>query len=72
MDAEAKLNLKKNLRKKVTMYGKVIAAMQRLIFAIIATKLLSIPGIYLIDSVLLYGQPIVILSLLVLISGNTR
>ena len=41
-------------RKRAILYGMVIAAVLRIIFAVIATTLLSIPGILFIGSLLLF------------------
>ncbi len=42
------------LRKKAILYGMIIAAVLRVVFAVIATKLLGIPGIYFIGGLLLF------------------
>jgi YjbE family integral membrane protein len=42
------------LRKKAILYGMVIAAVLRIVFAVVATTLLGIPGILFIGSVLLF------------------
>jgi len=41
-------------RKKAILYGMVIAAVLRIIFAIVATKLLGIPGLLFVGSLLLF------------------
>lgn len=50
----AAAGLAPELRKKAILYGMVIAAVLRIVFAVIATKLLGIPGIYFIGGVLLF------------------
>ncbi len=50
----AAAGLSPELRKTAIFYGMVIAAVLRIIFAIIATKLLAIPGILFFGSVLLF------------------
>tara|TARA_B110000090_G_scaffold17733_1_gene17752 strand:- start:130 stop:798 length:669 start_codon:yes stop_codon:yes gene_type:complete len=50
----AAAGLAPELRKKAILYGMVIAAVLRIIFAVIATTLLGIPGILFIGSVLLF------------------
>ena len=50
----AAAGLAPDLRKKAILYGMVIAAVLRVVFAIMATKLLGIPGIYFIGGVLLF------------------
>ena len=50
----AAAGLAPELRKKAILYGMVIAAVVRIIFAVIATTLLGIPGILFIGSVLLF------------------
>lgn len=42
------------LRKKAILYGMIVAAVLRVIFAVIATKLLVVPGLLLIGSGLLF------------------
>ncbi|MBX2879947.1 MAG: YjbE family putative metal transport protein [Granulosicoccus sp.] len=49
----AAAGLAPELRKKAILYGMVIAAVLRVVFAVIATLLLDIPGIYLIGGLLL-------------------
>jgi YjbE family integral membrane protein len=46
--------LSPELRKKAILYGMIIAALLRIIFAVIATKLLGIPGILFVGSLLLF------------------
>lgn len=41
-------------RKKAILYGMIIAAVLRIIFAIVATKLLGIPGLLFVGSLLLF------------------
>lgn len=43
-----------DLRKKAILYGMIIAAVLRIVFAVIATKLLGIPGILFVGSLLLF------------------
>ena len=50
----AAAGLAPELRKKAILYGMVIAAVLRIIFAVVATTLLGIPGILFIGSVLLF------------------
>ncbi|MEM9434707.1 MAG: TerC family protein [Pseudomonadota bacterium] len=50
----AAAGLSPELRKKAILYGMVIAAVLRIVFAIIATQLLGIPGILFIGSLLLF------------------
>ena len=50
----AAAGLAPELRKKAILYGMVIAALLRIVFAVAATKLLGIPGIYFIGGVLLF------------------
>lgn len=50
----AAAGLAPDLRKKAILYGMVIAAVLRIVFAVMATKLLGIPGIYFIGGVLLF------------------
>ena len=50
----AAAGLAPDLRKKAILYGMVIAAVLRIVFALVATKLLGIPGIYFIGGVLLF------------------
>jgi YjbE family integral membrane protein len=50
----AAAGLAPELRKKAILFGMVIAAVLRIVFAIVATKLLSIPGILFIGACLLF------------------
>ena len=50
----AAAGLAPELRKKAILYGMVVAALLRIIFAVVATKLLGIPGLLLIGAMLLY------------------
>lgn len=50
----AAAGLSPELRKKAILYGMVIAAVLRIVFAVIATKLLGIPGILFVGSLLLF------------------
>ena len=50
----AAAGLAPELRKRAIFYGMVIAAVLRIIFAVIATTLLGIPGILFIGSLLLF------------------
>ncbi len=50
----AAAGLAPELRKKAILFGMVVAAVLRVIFALIATKLLGIPGILLVGAVLLF------------------
>ena len=50
----AAAGLAPELRKKAILYGMVIAALLRIVFAVIATKLLGIPGILFVGSLLLF------------------
>lgn len=50
----AAAGLAPELRKKAILYGMVIAAVLRILFAIVATKLLGIPGILFVGSLLLF------------------
>jgi len=50
----AAAGLAPELRKNAILYGMVIAAVLRIVFAVAATKLLGIPGIYVIGGVLLF------------------
>jgi YjbE family integral membrane protein len=42
------------LRKRAILFGMIMAAVLRIIFALIATKLLGIPGLLLVGAILLY------------------
>ena len=50
----AAAGLSPELRKKAILYGMVIAAVLRIVFAVIATSLLGIPGILFIGGLLLF------------------
>ena len=50
----AAAGLPPDLRKKAILYGMVIAALLRIVFAVVATKLLGIPGILFFGSLLLF------------------
>ncbi|MEO1397631.1 MAG: YjbE family putative metal transport protein [Pseudomonadota bacterium] len=50
----AAAGLSPELRKKAIIFGMVVAAVLRVVFALIATKLLGIPGILLIGALLLF------------------
>ena len=50
----AAAGLSPELRKKAILYGMIIAAVLRIIFALIATSLLGIPGLLFIGSLLLF------------------
>ncbi|MEM7471784.1 MAG: TerC family protein [Pseudomonadota bacterium] len=50
----AAAGLSPELRKKAILYGMIIAAVLRIVFAIVATKLLGIPGILFVGSLLLF------------------
>ncbi len=50
----AAAGLAPELRKKAILYGMVIAALLRIVFAVIATTLLGIPGILFVGSLLLF------------------
>lgn len=50
----AAAGLAPELRKKAILYGMVIAAVLRIVFAVVATKLLGIPGILFIGGLLLF------------------
>lgn len=47
-------SLAPELRKKAIVFGMVIAALMRIVFAVIATKLLGIPGLLLFGALLLF------------------
>ena len=49
----AAASLAPELRKKAILYGMIVAALLRIIFAVVATKLLAIPGLLLIGAGLL-------------------
>ena len=50
----AAAGLAPELRKRAILYGMVIAAVLRIIFAVVATTLLGIPGILFVGSILLF------------------
>lgn len=50
----AAAGLSPDLRKKAILYGMIIAAVLRILFAIIATNLLGVPGLLFIGSILLF------------------
>lgn len=50
----AAAGLSPELRKKAILYGMVIAAVLRILFAIIATNLLGVPGLLFVGSLLLF------------------
>lgn len=50
----AAAGLAPELRKKAILYGMVIAALLRIVFAVVATQLLGIPGILFFGSLLLF------------------
>jgi YjbE family integral membrane protein len=50
----AAASLAPELRKKAILFGMIVAAVLRIIFALVATKLLAIPGLLLIGAVLLF------------------
>lgn len=50
----AAAGLSPELRKRAILYGMVIAAVLRIVFAIVATSLLEIPGILFVGSLLLF------------------
>jgi YjbE family integral membrane protein len=50
----AAAGLAPELRKKAILYGMVIAALLRIVFAVVATQLLGIPGILFVGSLLLF------------------
>ena len=50
----AAAGLAPELRKKAILYGMIIAAVLRIVFAVVATKLLGIPGILFVGSLLLF------------------
>jgi len=50
----AAAGLSPELRKRAILYGMVIAAVLRIVFAVVATKLLGIPGIYFVGALLLF------------------
>lgn len=50
----AAAGLSPELRKKAILYGMIIAAVLRILFAIIATQLLGVPGLLFVGSLLLF------------------
>lgn len=50
----AAAGLAPELRKKAIMFGMVVAALLRIVFALVATKLLGIPGLLLVGALLLF------------------
>ncbi len=50
----AAAGLAPDLRKKAILFGMVIAALLRVVFALVATKLLGIPGLLLVGGLLLF------------------
>jgi len=50
----AAAGLAPELRKKAILFGMIVAAVLRVVFALIATKLLGIPGLLLVGSLLLF------------------
>jgi YjbE family integral membrane protein len=50
----AAASLAPELRKKAILYGMIVAAGLRIVFALIATKLLAVPGLLFIGALLLY------------------
>ncbi|MEP0944387.1 MAG: YjbE family putative metal transport protein [Rhizobiaceae bacterium] len=50
----AAAGLAPELRKKAIMFGMIVAAVLRIIFALVATKLLGIPGLLLVGALLLF------------------
>lgn len=50
----AAAGLSEDLRKKAILFGMIIAAVLRVVFALIATKLLGVPGLLLVGSLLLF------------------
>jgi YjbE family integral membrane protein len=50
----AAASLAPELRKKAILYGMIVAAVLRILFAVVATKLLGIPGLLFIGSLLLF------------------
>ena len=51
----AAASLAPELRKKAILFGMVIAALLRIVFAAIATKLLAVPGILFVGGMALLG-----------------
>jgi len=50
----AAAGLSPELRKKAILYGMVIAAVLRIVFAVVATKLLGVPGLLFVGALLLF------------------
>jgi YjbE family integral membrane protein len=50
----AAASLAPELRKKAILYGMIIAAVLRIVFAVVATKLLGVPGLLFFGSLLLF------------------
>ena len=50
----AAAGLAPELRKKAIMFGMVVAAVLRVVFAVVATKLLGVPGLLLVGALLLF------------------
>ena len=50
----AAASLAPELRKKAILYGMIVAAVLRIVFAVVATKLLGIPGLLLVGALLLF------------------
>ncbi len=50
----AAASLAPELRKKAILFGMIVAALLRIIFAVVATKMLAIPGLLLIGALLLF------------------
>ena len=50
----AAASLPQEMRKKAIFYGMVVAALLRIVFAVIATKLLGIPGLLFVGALLLF------------------
>ncbi|MEM7300637.1 MAG: YjbE family putative metal transport protein [Pseudomonadota bacterium] len=50
----AAASLAPELRRKAIIYGMVVAAVLRIVFAVVATKLLGIPGLLLVGALLLF------------------
>ena len=50
----AAAGLSPELRKKAILFGMVVAAVLRVVFALVATKLLGVPGLLLVGSLLLF------------------
>ena len=50
----AAAGLAPELRKKAILYGMIVAAVLRIVFAVVATQLLGIPGLLLVGALLLF------------------